>query len=70
MGNGFTIPTSDRRLIPKICKNKCKKPDKIKPNNSILKQQGTYLNREFSPEYSLMAEKLLKKYSTSFVIKN
>ena len=63
----FTIPTSDRGLIFNIYKE-LKKLDPRKPNNSI-KKWGTELNKEFSPEELQMAEKHLKKCSTSLVIR-
>jgi hypothetical protein len=54
----FINPTSDRKLISKIYKE-LKKLDTRNPNN-LVKIWGTGLNREFSPEESLMAEKHLK----------
>ena len=63
----FTNPTSDRGLISNIYKE-LKKLDPRKPNNPI-KKWGTELNKEFSPEELQMAEKYLKKCSTTLVIR-
>jgi hypothetical protein len=63
----FTNPTSDRELISNIYKE-LKKLDSREPNNHI-KNWGTELNKEFSTEESQMAEKHLKKCSTSLVIR-
>ena len=63
----FTNPTSDRGLISNIYKE-LKKLDPRKPNNPIRKW-STELNKEFSHEELQMAEKLLKKCSTSLVIR-
>jgi hypothetical protein len=63
----FTNPTFDRGLISKIYKE-FKKLDSRETNNPI-KNWGTELNREFSTEESQMAEKHLKKCSTSLVIR-
>jgi hypothetical protein len=45
-----------------------KKLDSRKSNNPI-KKWGTELNKEFSSEEYRMAEKHLKKYSTSLIIR-
>ena len=63
----FTNPKSDRRLISNIYKE-LKKLDSRNSNNSI-KKWGTELNKEFSPEEYRMAEKHLKKYSASLIIR-
>jgi hypothetical protein len=55
----FTYPKSDRGLISNICKE-LKKVNSRKPNDPI-KKWGLELNKEFSPEEYLMAEKHLKK---------
>ena len=55
----FTIPNSDRGLVSNIYKE-LKKLDSRKPNNPI-KKWGTELNKEFSTEEYVMAEKHLKK---------
>ena len=55
----FTYPKSDRALISNIYKE-LKKVDSRKSNNPI-KKWGTELNKEFSTEEYLMAEKHLKK---------
>jgi hypothetical protein len=62
----FTYPKSDRELISNIYKE-LKKVDSIKTNDPI-KKWGSELNKEFSPEESRMAEKHLKKCSTSLII--
>jgi hypothetical protein len=62
----FTNPKSDRGLISNMYKE-LKKMDSRKPNNSI-KKWGTELNKEFSTEEYRMAEKNLKKCSTSLII--
>ena len=62
----FTNPTSNRGLISNIYKE-LKKLDSRNPNNPI-KKWGTELNKEFSTEEYQMAEKHLKKCSTSLVI--
>jgi hypothetical protein len=62
----FTYPKSDRGLISNIYKE-LKKVDFRKLNNPI-KKSGSELNKEFSPEEYLMAEKHLKKCSTSLII--
>jgi hypothetical protein len=61
----FTYPKSDRRLISNIYKE-LKKVDSRKSNNPI-KKWGTELNKEFSTEEYRMAEKHLKKCSTSLI---
>jgi hypothetical protein len=69
----FTNPTCNRGLISNIYKNKnknkkqktkLKKLDSREPNNSI-KKWGIELNKDFSTEEYQMAEKHLKKCSTS-----
>ena len=63
----FTNSASDRGLISKIYK-KLKKFDSIELNNPI-KKWSTEPNRDSSMEESQMAEKHLKKCSTSLVIR-
>ena len=63
----FTNPTSDRGLISKIYKE-LKKLDTKRPH-SLIKKWSTDLNREFSIEESKMAERHLKKCTTSLVIR-
>ena len=63
----FTNSTSDRELISNIYKE-LKKLDPREPTNPI-KIWGTDLNKEFSPEEIQMAEKHLKKCSTSLIIR-
>jgi hypothetical protein len=63
----FTYPKSDRGLISNIYKE-LKKVDSRKSNNPI-KKWGSELNKEFSPEKYRMAEKHLKKCSTSLIIR-
>ena len=63
----FTYPKSDRGLISNIYKE-LKKVDLRKSNNP-LKKWGSELNKEFSPEEYRMAEKHLKKCSTSLIIR-
>ena len=58
---------SDRGLISNMYKE-LQKLDSREPNNPI-KLWGTELNREFSTEETQMAEKHLKKCSTSLVIR-
>jgi hypothetical protein len=62
----FTNPNSDRGIIPNIYK-KLKKVDSTKSNNPILKW-GTELNKEFSNEEYLIAEKHLKKKSSKSLV--
>jgi hypothetical protein len=62
-----TNPKSSREIISNIYKE-LKNLDSRKPNNSV-KKWGTYLNKEFSTEKYQMAEKHLKKCSTSLVIR-
>jgi hypothetical protein len=59
----FTNPKSDRGLISYIYKE-LKKLNSRKSNNPF-KKWGTELNKEFSTEEYLMAEKHVKKCSTS-----
>jgi hypothetical protein len=63
----FTNHKSDRGLISNIYKE-LKKLDSRKSNNPINKW-GLELNKEFSAEKYGMAEKHLKKYSTSLIIR-
>ena len=63
----FTYPKSDRGLISNIYKE-LKKVDSRKSNNPI-KNWGSELNKEFSPEEYQMAEKYLKKCSASLIIR-
>jgi hypothetical protein len=63
----FPNPKSDRRLISNLCKE-LKKLDSRNLNNPI-KKWGTELNKEFSTEEYRMAEKHLKKCSTSLIIR-
>ena len=63
----FTYTTSDRGLISNIYKE-LKKLDSRESNNPI-KKWGTELNKEFSTEEYQMAEKHLKKCSTSLIIR-
>jgi hypothetical protein len=62
----FTYPKSDRGPISNIYKE-LKKVDSRKTNNHI-KKWGSELNKDFSPEEYRMAEKHLKKCSTSLII--
>jgi hypothetical protein len=66
-GKIFTNPTTNRGLISNIYKE-LKKLDSREPNNPF-KKWGTELNKEFSTEEYRMAEKHLKKCSTSLVIR-
>ncbi|CCD14539.1 unnamed protein product [Trypanosoma congolense IL3000] len=63
----FTYPKLDRGLISNIYKE-LKKVDFRKSKNTI-KKWGSELNKEFSPEEYRMAEKHLKKCSTSLIIR-
>jgi hypothetical protein len=63
----FTNPKSDTGLISNIYKE-IKKMDPRNSNNPI-KKWGTNLNKEFSALEYLIAEKHLKKCSTSLIIK-
>jgi hypothetical protein len=63
----FTYPKSDRGLISNIYKE-LKKVDSRKSNN-LIKKWGSELNKEFSAEEYRMAEKHLKKSSTSLIIR-
>jgi hypothetical protein len=67
LGKDFTYPKSDRGLISNIYKE-LNKVDFRKSNNPI-KKWGSELNKEFSPEKYRMAEKHLKKCSTSLIIR-
>jgi hypothetical protein len=60
-------PKSDRGLISNIYKE-LKKLNSRNSNNPI-KKRGTELNKEFSTEEYQRAEKHLKKYSTSLIIR-
>jgi hypothetical protein len=57
----------DRGLISNIYKE-LKKVDSRKSNN-LIKKWGSELSKEFSPEEYRMAEKHLKKCSTSLIIR-
>jgi hypothetical protein len=63
----FTKPRSDRELISNLYK-KHKELHSRKSTNPI-KKWGTELNKEFSTEEYQMAEKHMKKYSTSLFIR-
>jgi hypothetical protein len=63
----FTYLNSDRGLISNIYKE-LKKVDSRKSNNP-LKIWGSELNKEFSPEEYRMAEKHVKKCSTSLILR-
>jgi hypothetical protein len=63
----FTYLKSDKRLISNIYKE-LKRVDSRKSNNP-LKRWGSELNKEFSLEEYRMAEKHLKKCSTSLIIR-
>jgi hypothetical protein len=63
----FTNPNPGRGLISNIYKE-LKKMDSRKSKNTI-KKWSTELNKEFSPEEYRMAEKHLKKCSTSLIIR-
>nr|AAS66287.1 LRRGT00196 [Rattus norvegicus] len=63
----FTNAITDRGLISKIYKE-LKKLDRRETNNPI-KKWGSELNKEFTAEECRMAEKHLKKCSTSLVIR-
>ncbi|KAL6083601.1 hypothetical protein STEG23_006564 [Scotinomys teguina] len=63
----FTNPTSDRGLISRIYKE-LKKHD-IKTPNSPVEKWAIELNREFTAEEYRMAERHLRKCSTSLLIR-
>ncbi|KAL6085629.1 hypothetical protein STEG23_020222 [Scotinomys teguina] len=63
----FTNPTSDRGLISRIYKE-LKKHD-IKTSNSPIEKWAIELNREFTAEEYRMAERHLRKCSTSLLIR-
>jgi hypothetical protein len=63
----FTYPKSDREPISNICKE-LKKVNFRKSNNPI-KKWGSEQNKEFSPEEYRMAQKHLKKCSSSLIIR-
>jgi hypothetical protein len=63
----FSNPKSDRGLISNIYKE-LNKVDSRKSNNPI-KKWCSELNKEFSPEEYQVAEKHLKKCSTSLIIR-
>jgi hypothetical protein len=63
-----SYPKSDRGLISNIYKE-LKKVDFRKSNNPIKKWGSEQMNKEFSPEEYRMAEKHLKKCSTSLIIR-
>ena len=67
MGKVFTNTTSDRGLISKVYKE-LKKLNTRESNNPI-KKWGTELNKTFSVEEHRMAEKYLRKCSTSLAIR-
>jgi hypothetical protein len=61
-GKIFTNPKSDRGLISNLCKE-VKKLDSREPNNPILKNWGSELNKVFSTEEYGMTEKHLKMFN-------
>ena len=67
MENIFTNPTSYRGLVSRIYKEL--KKLLIKRTNNPIKKLSTELNRELSVEESKMAERHLRKCSTSLVVR-
>ncbi|KAL6070461.1 hypothetical protein STEG23_006048, partial [Scotinomys teguina] len=63
----FTNPTSDRGLISRIYKE-LKKHD-IKTSNSPIEKWAIEVNREFTAEEYRMAERHLRKWSASLLIR-
>jgi len=66
-GKVFTNPITDRGLISKIYKELMKLD--CRETNNPTKKWGSELNKEFTVEECRMAEKHLKKCSTSLVIR-
>jgi hypothetical protein len=67
LGKDLYLSQIGQGLISNIYKE-LKKVDSIKSNNPI-KKWGSDLNKDFSPEEYRMAEKHLKKCSTSLIIR-